>query len=360
MAVNDHDGAAGSRGKSGLRHVVASVQGSHGFQYGMLRDFEDEIVRLTGATVVPIPDWPAPQAVRGRLAHGTRFAPLRRFVPKRGGFAVDADVLWLVLMGPEASWLDLFRAWDARVGYRIVYVYDTFGEQLDSLRRLASAARWDLMITSFHGAVPMLRRETGRDWVAVPQGVKKERFLPVSGDKREIGLSSYGRRVEPVHAAIDRWSDETGVYYDATVAATLNTRVPSQYLYKQYAWHLRHSHFTVAWPVELTHPSRAGAFSPITCRWFEAAAAATTMIGKPPVDPVFTELFGENAVLPLDSSPRSPAETREAIAALWEKREEHLRVAEARRAERIHTWTWEARVREILARAGLPCDVPEG
>jgi hypothetical protein len=336
-----------------LRHVLLTVPGSHGFQFGMLRDFEAEIVRLTGASVVPLPDWPAPPALRQRLAHGTRFANLRPYVPRRGGFAVDADVLWLVLMGPESSWLDLFRAWDDRVGYRIVYVYDTFAEQLPALRRLAAAAKWDLMITSFHGAVPMLRRETGREWVAVPQGVLLDRFAPVPASQRTIGVSSYGRRVEPVHEALDRWSDATGVYYDATVAATLNPRVPPSYLYKQYAFHLRHSWFTVAWPVELTNPSRAGDFSPVTCRWFEAAAAGTTMIGKPPVDPVFTELFGENAVLPLDPAARAPGETREAMAALWAKREEHLAAAMARRAARVGTWTWEARVREILARAGL-------
>src|SRR5262245_42180748 len=123
-----------------VRHVVLTVTGNHGFQYGVLRDFEDEIVRLTGAAVVPTPVWSAPRAIKDRLAHGTRYAPLRRYVPKRGGFSVDADVLWLVLMGPESSWLDLFRGWDARVGYRIVYVFDTFRLQRESLRRLAAAA----------------------------------------------------------------------------------------------------------------------------------------------------------------------------------------------------------------------------
>jgi hypothetical protein len=336
-----------------LRHVVLSVQGSHGFQYGMLRDFESEICRVTGASVVPAPDWQAPAGIRGRLAHGTRFSPLRRFVPRRGDFAVDADVLWFILMGPESSWLDLYRAWDKRVGYRIVYLYDSFEEQLPAIRRLLAAAEWDLLVTSFHGAVPMLERETGKPWIAVPQGVLVDRFLPVPLDKRTIGVSSYGRRVEAVHEAIDRWSDETGVYYDATVATALNPRVPPSYLYKQYAYHLRHSVFTVAWPVELTNPARAGSFSPVTCRWFEAAAAATTMIGRPPVDPVFEELFGEEAVLPLDPAARTPDETREAVAALWARREELHRVAEARRAERMGRWTWEARVREILAAAKI-------
>lgn len=337
----------------GLRHVLLTVPGSHGFQYGMLRDFEDEIVRVTGAAVVPAPRWGGPDVLRQRLAHGTRFAPLRRFLPPSRGFQVDADVLWLVLMGPESSSLDLLRAWDAHVGYRIVYVYDTFAEQLPALRRLVGAARWDLMITSFHCAVPMLERETGRRWRAVAQGVKAERFAPVPGSQRGIAVSSYGRRLEAVHDALARFCEDSGLHYDATVAATLNPAVPPHYLYRQYAWHLRNSFFNVAWPVELTHPSRAGALSPMTCRWFEAGASATTMIGKPPRIPIFAELFGPDAVLPLDPAPRSPGETREAMAALWADREAHLRRAEARRAERLSRWTWEARVHEILALAGL-------
>lgn len=339
--------------RSGMRHVLLTVPESHGFQYGVLRDFEDEIVRITGAAVAPMPTWEGPAALQGRLAHGTRYAPLRRLFGSRGRFQVDADVLWLVLMGPESSSLDLFHGWDARVGYRIVYVYDTFPEQIPALRRLVAAAKWDLMITSFHGSVPMLERETGRPWAAVAQGVKADRFDPLPGAERSIAVSSYGRRVEAVHAALDRFCDGEGLYYDASVTATVRPSVSSRYLYKQYAWHLRRSWFTVAWPVELTHPARAGGLSPMTCRWFEAGASATTMIGRPPEDPVFAELFGAGAVIPLDPAPRSPRETREAIAALWADREAYLRRAEALRTARIGRWTWEARVREILALAGL-------
>ncbi len=157
------------------------------------------------------------------------------------------------------------------------------------------------MITSFHGAVPMLERETGRPWAAVAQGVKADRFAPVPGSERGIALSSYGRRLESVHEGLEHACDGAGLYYDATVAASVKRSVPPSYLYKQYAWHLRHSWFTVAWPVELTSPARAGGLSPMTCRWFEAASAGTTIVGRPPADPIFEELFGEGAVVPLES-----------------------------------------------------------
>ncbi len=59
----------------GLRHVLLTVPGSHGFQYGMLRDFEDEIVRLTGAAVVPIPASSARSHPASGSSTGRRYAP---------------------------------------------------------------------------------------------------------------------------------------------------------------------------------------------------------------------------------------------------------------------------------------------
>jgi hypothetical protein len=336
-----------------LRHVVLTVPDSHGFEYGTVRDLEDEIVRLTGARVVPMPSYAPPGFVKDHLSHGTRWAPLRRLAPPRADFAVDADVLWLVLMGPEASWLDLYRGWDRKVGTRIVYVFDTFAGQRDSLRRLTGAARWDVAATAFHGAVPMLERETGRAWAAVPQGVKLDRFPPAPTAERLIAMSSFGRSIPAVREAVDRFCDEEHLHHEVSIAASPKPEISPRYLYKQYAWHLCHSFFTFSWPVELTHPARAGAFSPVTCRWFEAAAAATTLVGRPPSDPIFAELFGEGAVVPFDPAPRTPGEAREALASLWARREELLEAALARRAALSARWTWEARVREMMALAGL-------
>ena len=336
-----------------LRHALLSNTTSHGFQYGSLRDLEDEVVRLTGAARISMPEWRGPAPIRARLAHGTRYAPLRRFVPAQAGFEVDTDVLWVILMGPEGSSLDLLRAWDGKVGTRILYLFDTFEEQLPSLRVLLAAARWDYVITAFHGAVPMLERETGRRWDAVAQGVKLDRFAPVPSARRVIPISSYGRRVELVHRAIDAWSTERGLHYETSIAASVQRTIDPRYLYRQYAWHLRHSQFSVCWPVELTHPSRAGSLSPITCRWFESAAAATPMIGTPPKDAMFAQLFGADAVIPFDPAPRSSGEVRDALDALFRDRDVHLARALALRAERAGTWTWEARVREMLELAKL-------
>lgn len=331
------------------RHVLFTNPDAFGFEYGMLRDFEDAIVRATGASRVPLPAWGGPRVVRDRIAHGTRWAKLRSWVPKTSGFALDADVLWLVVMGPESSPLDLLRGWDRRVGYKILYVMDTLPHQIEALRALTRATRWDLAITSFPEAVPWLERETGVPWRAVPQGISKERFVPRPPEERSIAVASYGRRLPVVHRAIDAWALARGLHYEVSIASSVDRSLDVRYLYRHYAFHLTRSVFAVSWPVEVTHPGRAGGQSPLTCRWFEAAAAGAVMIGAPPKDPAFEALFGPGAVAPLDPRPASEREVFAALDALWERRLDLLARANERREARIEQWTWDARVREMMA-----------
>jgi hypothetical protein len=257
-------------------------------------------------------------------------------------------------MGPEASWFDLLHDWDQEAGFRILYLFDTFPNQIASLRRIVSSARWDLAITSFHDAIPMLERETSRKWIAIPQGVRLERFAPYRSAQRSIGISAYGRGLPTVHDGLSMFSSEAGVHYDVSVSAAPRRDLSNEFLYDQYAWHVRSSCFTVSWPVQITHPARAGGLSPVTCRWFEAAASATPVVGQAPSDPVFLDLFGQDSVVPLDPNPGSARATVNELRAIWKHREHHLREAETRRTERARYWSWEARVREILRLAGLP------
>ena len=178
---------------SGLKHVVVSNFALNGFEYGVLRDFEDEVIRVTGAELVAMPKRQLPKFIGHRVGHGTRYSSLRRFIPKvEHNF--KADVLWFILMGPENFSLDLFKNWDQGVGIKVLYLFDTFERQLPSIRRVLQSTHWDYTITSFHGAIPFLEEQTQRQWYAVPQGVKLERFEPVSKEEKVISFSAYGRR----------------------------------------------------------------------------------------------------------------------------------------------------------------------
>src|SRR5438105_8062553 len=136
-----------------MKHIVLRNTSLSGLQYGMLRDFEDEIVRLTGAQIVEAPHRQFPRFISRRLAHGTRYAGLRRVVPKEE-IDLKADVLWVVLMGPENFTLDLWKAWDRHVGVKVLYLFDTIDAHLDSIRRVLRSTRWEFTSTAFHGAKP--------------------------------------------------------------------------------------------------------------------------------------------------------------------------------------------------------------
>ena len=156
------------------RHAILVSPETSGIEHGMLRDFQSEIARLTGAVAVPLP--PRSRLTK-RFGLGTRYAPFRRII-RESGFSPRADVLWAVLMGPEDYSLDVFRRWDRDVGFKILYLFDTMERQLPSIRAVLRSVKWDLTITSFQGAVPFLEDETQRRWFAVPQGVKLDRFRP--------------------------------------------------------------------------------------------------------------------------------------------------------------------------------------
>jgi hypothetical protein len=310
----------------------------------MLRDFEDEIVRITHAERVAAPSRSLPKFISARLAHGTRYSSLRRCVPKQS-YELKGDVLWVILMGPENFTLDLFEGWDQSVGIKILYLFDTFDAQLPSLRRVLRSTNWNFASTAFHGGKPWLEEHTQREWNVVRHAVKLERFRPSTEEERVIDFCSYGRRLESVHTAVKTYCDATGRYYDYTTAASIQASVDPREHYAQYAWHLSHSAFNFCWPMEVTYPNRAKTHSPLTCRWFEAAASGNVILGRAPVDPDFEQIFGTNAVQPIDSA---NGNLMNVFEKLWEKRHEHLRAALERRAALSHNWSWQSRINQIL------------
>lgn len=323
-----------------------------GLEYGVLADLHDEIVRLTDARRVGMPERRLPGPVQRRLGHGMRLAPLRRLVP-RASHELHADVLWVVLMSPEAFTLDLLRDWDRRVGLKILYILDTFESQTRTLRRVVDSVRWDLAITSFSGAVPFLERETDRPWHAVPQGVRLDRFEPSAPECRLIDFSAYGRRDALAHRSLLEWCRGSHRFYDYSVIGRLQPGHDPRDVYALYAWHLVHSAFTLAWPVEATTPGRVRTFSPVTCRWFEAAASATVIVGRAPRDPEFREFFGDDAIIEVGPEARDPSDLWPLWQDLWKQRHDLLQQVAERRRRRAHMWTWQCRVETILRLAGL-------
>jgi hypothetical protein len=334
------------------KHVVLTNSGLHGFEYGMLRDFEDEILRITEGERAESPVRSLPSYIDRRIGHGTRYSELRKLIPK-AEHALRGDVLWAVMMGPESYALDLFKNWDRDVGIKILYLFDTLENQIASIRRVLKSTHWDYTFTSFAGAVPFLEAETDRRWLVAPQGVKLERFRPAPIEEKLIDFCAYGRRLENVHESIKRFCATAGKHYDyTTTTGAMQPRLDARENYRIYAWHLNHSIFNFCWPVEHTNPTRAKTFSPITCRWFEAAASGNVIIGQPPSDSTFESIFGKDLVFPVNAS----ADTDELNLVwekLWNERAGYLKSALERRERLAQQWSWEVRVKEILKIVGL-------
>jgi hypothetical protein len=283
-----------------MKNVIFKDKTLNGWEYGMLRSFEKAIHQETNALEIDIPQYMVAQKYMNHFGHGLNRGKYRSFFPKQTWLPEEADVAWYVLMGPENYRLDLFKGWSNRYKKKILYLYDTLPAQYNTIQRIVNNADWDILITSFNEAVDDLEKLTLRKWYCVEQASDAELFKPVPTEDRLIHFSSYGRRYSKLHNAIIEFCDSNKLYYDYTTHDAKHPTAEPAELYKQYAWHLSHSLFTFSWPVELTNPSRAGHLSPITCRWFEALASGTAILGQEPRNKKFIDYFGKDFVVFVD------------------------------------------------------------
>jgi hypothetical protein len=330
-----------------MNHLVIRDSSLNGWEYGMLRSFEGAIVRETGADIFEIPGH---EFLSGHLHHfgqGMKRGKYRRFFPKQE-MDLKSDVAWYILMGPENYRLDLYKNWDKNCKTRILYLYDTLPSQYPLIKKLFSDNTWDILITSFNDAVSDLEKITGRRWRCVEQAADRKLFHPVPLSERLIHFSAYGRRYPLVHEALKEFCGANNLYYDFTTHDGKHPVSDATDLYRQYAWHLSHSLFTLSWPVELTNPVRAGHLHPITCRWFEAAASGTVILGKPPGNPDFDTLMEDDIVVEIDpNAQRSSLFKR--LEGLWSDRESLFRKASSARDRKSDGWYWDERVQRILS-----------
>jgi hypothetical protein len=328
-----------------LTHVLLRNPRLKGWEYGMLRALEAQIVKQTGAQVIEVPDYGMPK-ITSRVGHNMRFERGRNILPKKS-LKVEADVIWYILMGPENYELDLFSEWNVKAKHRIVYIYDTLQPQFPVIQKLFSSDLFNICITSFHDALPYLHQLTGKKWHAIEQAVPASLFQLVAEDKKLIPFSSYGRRYPVFHDTLLEFCKSNHLFYDFTTHDARHPTAPEEDLYRQYAWHLSHSIFTVSWPVELTNPQRAGKLHPITCRWFEAASAGTVIIGRKPGNPLFDELLHPDIVVDLD-----PFEGKQHLWKTFDRiyadSSRLLETARQVQQSRAHQWTWENRVARML------------
>lgn len=329
-----------------LKHVILKNQDVNGWEYGILRSFENTIARVTGAEIINYPEKKIPNAILKRVGHGMNKIKYRNLLPKTT-FKPEADILWVILMGPENFELDLYKGWQKSAVKKILYLCDTLPLQMDTIKRLFSHDDFDLYITAFEDAIPTLQSITGRKWHGLVQAAPPELFKSSPFEERSIHFSNYGRRFPAFHYALLDFCNQNNLYYDYTTHDAKHPTADATELYKQYAWHLSHSLFNICWPVELTSPERAGYLKPITARWFEAALSGCIIIGKSPDNVKFDFDLDKSLVEQIN-----PFEDKKTIFKrldeLWENREVLFVKSQKIRDENKERWSWENRINQIL------------
>lgn len=328
-----------------MKHLILKSVDYDRREYGTLSEFVEIIISKTGAKLIHA-GTPSLAGVEKKIGHGMRLDFLRKYAPKKE-LQEKGDVLWVPLMAPEDFSLDLYRGWEQSFGVKVLYLFDTLPHQYKLIKKITDSYQFDLLITSFAVAVKPLEALTKRKWLAVPQGVLLERFRPDLSRENEmphVYAASFGRRLETFHDFMQNWSEKRKLEYRYSTIHKDRSFDDIKKSYREYSEILKNSFLNICWPIEKTNPERAGNLSPITCRWFEAAAAGNTIVGKAPKDETMRDLFGENPVIEVPENPK-----------LWdgflsdiEKNKKLLREEALKRIEsHSHKWSWAARVEEV-------------
>jgi len=327
-----------------MKHAIIIDNSLTGREYGSLRSFEQQIISKTNAEIIELPN--LSNLVLHRFGHTMTAGRFRNLFFKKK-IEINADVIWCILMGPENYKLDLFNGWYKKAKYRIVYLFDTLEHQLPLIQRLFSNNQFNIFITSFNEAVPVLERLTKRKWLHVEQAVSEFFFKNSELDRRIIAFSSYGRRDDRFHELIKSFCRRKGLIYDYTAEIGGRQIVSNLELYEKYAFLLQHSVFSISWPVEITNKQRSGSFSPVTCRWFEAAMSGSIIIGQAPNNVVYKKYFPKDNVLIFDLK-KSDVELMNDIENIWVNRHVLFEENQEFRNSYKYLWTWQARINEII------------
>jgi hypothetical protein len=323
---------------SSLKVLIPTNRDSYRLvSYGMVVDFEETVAANSDADVIAVP---LPSR-RARLAALTRGRRIRPVAPPGS----DYDLCLFVAMDP--NWVPSLRyVSQLRVRARrvAVYLFDSWLRDVEMLRRHRRA--WSLVddvFVSFNHAVETYARHLDCRVRYLPQAVDGRRFHP-HRNERPIDILSVGRRLESVHKELLDLARRRDLFYYYQVA-----RAPQAIDLSEnqdlLARLCQSSRIQVSWPVEMTNPQRAEENSPITARWFEAAASGSVVVGSRPWNPEFERLFPYSGfVREIDPASRGDAE-RVVMESLTELDDSSERRSLAEHVRTHHTW--ERRWQEI-------------
>jgi hypothetical protein len=314
---------------------------------GTLVDFEDSMAHLAQVDVLELPSY----------GNRSRLKALRSGNPVR---AVSTpcdhyDLCFLAIFDPEEiRSLTLIKDVRSKCKSLFVYIFDPWPSKIQVLRRYRNIWNMcDRIFVSFPWVVDLYSQHVECPVEYMPQAIDSDRFHPFRED-RPIHVLSVGRRLNAVHDHLIDISTQHDLWYHFSEAASPRALdlADSQFLLGRLSQAAR---IQICWPVEVTdiespRPGFSqGSPSPITVRWFEAAACGSVVLGSRPQSSEFDDLFPyEGFVRELQTTSRVDIESV-VLSALRDEHDRDQRRALANHVRMHHTWR--RRCEEILRRA---------
>jgi hypothetical protein len=311
---------------------------------GTILDFEDAMSEVANTEFLELP----PLGRRARLQALRAGHVIRPASIQNGPY----DVCLLIIFQPDEIRM-LRHIKDLRQSCRrvVVYIFDAWVGATDVFHRYRKLWRLcDRIFVSFPRAAEVYEGHVDCPVEYLPQAVNPMQFHPFRED-RPIHLLSVGRRLEAAHRQLLEISNRHDLWYQFAEfhAPTAIDLSESRILLGRLCQSAR---VQICWPIDVTNAERpregfgSEDGSPVTARWFEAAASGSVVLGARPRSPEFAELFPfPDFTREIDVESASALE-RDVLQALESHHDLRERRALADHVRRFHTW--HARCNRIL------------
>jgi Glycosyl transferases group 1 len=278
--------------------------------------------------------------VVGRLTSAIR--PARHYQMLYVGLQTLAD---LYTFAPWTSLLDSCDVSACSVDDVFINHLSRHSGSLEMLKR------FDLLFVGCHGSVQPVAEITGRPVRYLPASVDALAFSPwPNPPKRVIDFYAMGRRPPQTHRALLSMADKRNWFYHFDTVS--NTPFTDRHDHRRRLGDLiKRSRYFLANAARCVDPGPARAQQELGFRFFEGAAGGAVLIGDPPRNEVFNEIFGwQDSVVPL---PFDSGDIADVIAELESdpvrvERIQRLNVANSlRRHDHVYRWI------DVLDAAGM-------
>ena len=186
----------------------------------------------------------------------------------------------------------------------------------------------------------------------LPAGIDTLRFCPYPNPPvRSIDVLSIGRRAPAVHKALMRMAEDEGWFYAYDTINSLRAYNLDEHR-AMVANMAKRSRYFIVSPGKFDKPSETGGQSEFGCRYFEAAAPGTIMIGmRTPNNPEFEKIFTwEDAVIEIPFDSDAIVDT---IRELDKEPERQMRIRRTNVLQCLNNHDWVYRWESLLNVVGM-------